>query len=432
MIDLLKDIVDLIVECAKLMLCLHGFLNYRFRPSRAAATLFSGSIGIVILLNIMHINYPSALLMFVCIPICALSVFGKKRFLFSAITFFGICCIDELLVAFVRSFFHISADELLENPVWFALMNSAGLFLLLFLLLPWNILRHKRSGSQYGLTEIGNSFIIFFLIGQIASLIYINACQFVGSSIKGQFLLTGSAYILAILFLALGIVLSYMISSRKRYKRLAMVNEKLLKLQNDYYQEQINKDTELRKFRHDIFNHLFCVHTLVHEQRYDEAEEYLEKLQDVVENCKVRYQTGHPLLDAIVNDIAGKYSNVDFQIHGMMSEETRITGPEICTIFSNILDNAFAAASECPDGGSVHLTLKTVGSSFFITTVNTLVTPVCSSARRLLTHKKDPVNHGIGHQNVEHCVENLEGTVKYHYDNSQFRTEIVLPFVCSA
>lgn len=429
---LLKDIVDLIVECTKLMLCLRGFLDYSFRPSRAAGGVLCGSIAAMILLHALNVSYPAPVAVLVCIPVCALSVSGKKRFLLAAIAFFGICCLDEMLAAAAESLLNISADTLLENPVWFSAMNSAGLFLLLILLLPWRILRRKRQGDRLFAPDAGNAFIIFFLIGQIASLIYIDACQFGDPSAEGRLLVSASAYVLGILFLALGIMLNYMIRSKKRYQHLAAVNERLLRLQNDYYQEQLEKDAELRKFRHDISNHLVCVRALLREQHPDQAMAYLDSLQKNVERCKVRYQTGHPLLDAIVNDLAGRFHGVSFQVQGMMSEQTRISGPVLCTIFSNILENAFTAASECPDGGSVTLSLQTVGSSLCITAVNSYVTPVRSSGRRLLTHKKDPVNHGIGHQNVEHCVSQMEGTVQYQHDRSHFRAEIVLPFVCSA
>lgn len=48
--------------------------------------------------------------------------------------------------------------------------------------------------------------------------------------------------------------------------KVAIINEKLLETQADYYKMLLEKEDETRKFRHDMSNHIICIDALSQEK----------------------------------------------------------------------------------------------------------------------------------------------------------------------
>lgn len=61
--------------------------------------------------------------------------------------------------------------------------------------------------------------------------------------------------------------------------KVAIINEKLLETQADYYKMLLEKEDETRKFRHDMSNHIICIDALSQEKKYDEMQSYLSSLK---------------------------------------------------------------------------------------------------------------------------------------------------------
>ena len=206
------------------------------------------------------------------------------------------------------------------------------------------------------------------------------------------------------------------------------MHEKILTAQKEYYEHLLDLESETRRFRHDINNHILCINALLSDNKYDAAKDYVQEIGESISSMRNKLATGNSLVNAIVNDISIKYNNVMLEWQGMIPEELTISNMDICTIFSNLLDNAFCAASKC-SSGKVGVTVKTVANSLMVTIKNDISEPVKVKSSKFITSKKDKKNHGIGTMNVLECVKSHEGKVEYSYTDKDFTAEVILPNV---
>ena len=353
---MVTNIINLIVECMKLLVIMCGILNFKFNKSKAAVTIFFSTIIILILIGIYDGSYQISGLIFLAVIICGLSVKGKYRFILCVLSFFCICCIDEFLMLMIKSAFKITDEIISVNPAVFSAANAFSLIILTPLAMIMQNLYYKN-------------------------------------------------------------------------KHIAEINQKLLYSQEKYYRMLLEKENETRKFRHDISNHILCVDALLKEHNYDEAEIYLSDLKSSISELKPRYQTGNMLVNVIVNDISGKYENVNLVWTGIIPEKLHMSDMDICIIFSNVLENAFCAASDCMYNGKVEVVIKSLFNSLDIYVRNNMSRPVEEKKGKLITQKSDKKNHGFGTMNLRTCVNINGGSVVYKYTESIFTTEIILPNV---
>lgn len=204
------------------------------------------------------------------------------------------------------------------------------------------------------------------------------------------------------------------------------MNQKLLASQEQYYQMLLEKENETRRFRHDITNHMLCLDVLLKEQEYDDARKYLANLTGELQELGPKVQTGNRLVNAILNDISRKYTDVSFDWNGLLPQKMQLPNMDICTIFSNILENAFVAAAGCEEDGKVAVEVQEVGHGLKIVVQNNKSEEVEVKDGKFVTRKEDKKNHGFGTMNVKECVKRNGGTVEYDYTVDSFTVKLLL------
>lgn len=424
---IISNIFYFIVEYIKLMLVMCGILNYRFKKSYLSVLIFLLS---TILLFIFENSDATQISWYICISIvvCFFSIEGKRKILVSFLSFFAICCIDELIISIIRLILKMTYYEVVDNPIIYATSNSVSMVIFAIAALVTKFIQSKRKSD--GIVQSSKiSYIIFFTIGQIAALLYIalfNNLEFNGDSSTKNIGIV-SVCLLSVLFLVFGVLLVYNNNSKRHYINVDRINKRLLENQENYYKMLLDKENETRKFRHDMSNHILCIDTLLKEKQYDETDKYLSSLNNSLKELRQKYQTGNILVDAVVNDISGKYNCVSLDWIGKIPQQLRLSNMDICIIFSNVLDNAFHAASKWENGGRVSVTVKSVSNSMMIVVENDIGSPITEKQGKLLTTKADKNNHGFGTMNVKSCVNTNGGSVDYTFDDKKFTVEIMLP-----
>ncbi len=152
----------------------------------------------------------------------------------------------------------------------------------------------------------------------------------------------------SIVFLLTSIILIMNHISKSHFERISIINEKLIRSQEQYYTMLLKKEEETKQFRHDINNHLNCMRILFNEKRYNELEKYFDNIGASVKNLRSELQIGNNLISAILKDESDKHPDVSVDIVGRIPPTLRINNMDICTIFYNLFDNAFTAA-ECSE-----------------------------------------------------------------------------------
>lgn len=201
-------------------------------------------------------------------------------------------------------------------------------------------------------------------------------------------------------------------------------SELQLEAELKHYEEMVQKNRDIRTFRHDYKNNLYSIKALVSSGRTAEAQKYIDDLRLDVELSENRYSTGNYLADAIISakaDEAKKYE-VDIAFEGMIPKEG-ISNSDLCTVISNSLDNAIRGcegSSPC----TINILSEKLKNGIKFTVSNPVRENVKIKNNNVKTTKKDVNNHGIGLANIRRAVQKYNGYADISCENGIFKIEI--------
>ena len=219
---------------------------------------------------------------------------------------------------------------------------------------------------------------------------------------------------LSLAFICIAVVMTVKLTESRYFSTLSSMNESYLNSQKDYYEMKQTSDTEIRRIRHDMKNHLICIRELAAQRKYDELENYVGEISDAVKDATRLIHTGSGIIDAIVNEKAAiaKKAGVHFEWEGTISG-LEISAVDSCTLVSNLLDNALEACDLVDVADRfISLTFRRSEHFLFMICENSSARVVEMSGGRPLTTKSDKLNHGFGIRNISRCVEKYGGELK--------------------
>lgn len=209
-----------------------------------------------------------------------------------------------------------------------------------------------------------------------------------------------------------------------------MIKEKI-DLQYNYYLTLEESQMKVRKLYHDIQNHINCIH---HIYDYNEnAEKYIKSIKDELISFNSIFSTDNIILDSILNDkkkICDK-NNIEFFANINLSKCKFIEMIDVCSIFSNILDNAIEACCKIQrEEVSKFIRIKgTIVNEFFVIKCeNSKINEVnMNSNGTINTNKENKFLHGIGISSIKNSVNKYNGEVNFNYSNYKFIITIYIP-----
>lgn len=344
---------------------------------------------------------------------------GKYRFLLSALSFILISLADMFFSEIVVNLFHISFQTLMDNvyiEIACASISLVILFLYIILFGTKNIDKPKVTSVLLPIYILGGLALSVFVTGiQIIDMddnnkIYHNVV-FVGLILAGVF------------FVVVSIFLE---RDRRENERLNYINEmnsRLMEAQSDYYLRLLKKETETREFRHDIKAHLLCMGMLYDKGEYDKLGEYINEAQITVSRLSTTVDTGNDYVNAIVSDLSSRYPEVKLEWKGIIPV-TILSYMDICTLFYNLLKNAYEAASETVEK-KVEVEIRVQQLSMLLSISNNYKNVIGDNEGEFKT-TKDGKGHGYGIRNIKRCVEKYHGEYNVVLENNIFITNIMI------
>lgn len=427
---MIANIGVLILETVKLLLALCGCLNYKMKRRFIGAwVVFGVSVLCLVMKGIQDSDYRITSFTFVVVVISAMMIEGKRKGLLVLVVFLGISVIDTTMIPCMCSWLSLTDEQIFKNPLLYWGVNAISLVgIMVAAVLLQKLYYGRRKKGKQELHNSGRLYFALFAIGLSASMMFmlpVHETGFIWN--KGTIAMVAIALIVfAVVFLVMGALLIYNNSAKRHYQEMARMNQRLGEMKEDYYRLLLEKEEETKKFRHDMSAHLVCIKTYLEEEKLQEAKDYLECLRGTMRELSAKHQTGHTLVNAIVNDVSGRYTGVNLNWRGHLPIRMQLSDMDICVIFSNLLENAFLAASNCEDGGTVDVMVKSVGGALAITMENTIAKPIEEKDGELITQKTDKKNHGYGTRNVRTCVEKNEGEVTFAYTEKNFTVNVFL------
>ncbi len=188
-------------------------------------------------------------------------------------------------------------------------------------------------------------------------------------------------------------------------------SEKALEIQLQHNETIQSRNKDIRKFRHDYKNHMMSLELLLGDGRFDEAQEYVTKLNSLSEVNIKNFFTGNTLADAILSvkcsDAISK--GVDITFEGSIPAYG-IENYDLSVILGNALDNAIR---ECEKISSCEINVfsKRAGDFWVLKITNPVKENVPIVNNTVATTKMDTENHGFGIAQIKSAAKKYNGTV---------------------
>ncbi|MDE6852840.1 MAG: GHKL domain-containing protein [Lachnospiraceae bacterium] len=206
------------------------------------------------------------------------------------------------------------------------------------------------------------------------------------------------------------------------------IQQNLLDLETQHYQDLQQKTLDLRAFRHDYNYHITAMQGLVAQNDWTGLQQYITSLSQIKE--QVYYlSTNHPVADAIINYFYERISDhTEFQVNGKLSEKIFLNDTDLCIILSNLLRNATEAQENLPasDTRNIHISLY-ANEQYILIQIENASKPYDShKLTNLPTTKTNAANHGFGLSNVQKVVHKYDGKLDLLYENGIFTASAYL------
>ena len=236
------------------------------------------------------------------------------------------------------------------------------------------------------------------------------------------------------------------------YKKGQEYQQEYMEMELAHFREYKRAQDETKRVRHDMKNNLACISMLLENGKNQEAKDYVTQLLGEVNAFSPKVVTGDEMLDAIV---ASKWNKMEekqitFSMEGVLDKGLNWKPIDICTVFSNGLDNAIEACEKIEGERSISLSLRYTRNFYYITISNTMAgnLPISESEKRLsskldnkedtaresvvigsrYTTKKNKELHGYGLENMERTIRKYDGTMNILQEGNRFVLKIMVPF----
>ena len=208
---------------------------------------------------------------------------------------------------------------------------------------------------------------------------------------------------------------AFQISGASGKKREEEKNRSLLQKQMQNIQSHISEIehiyTGIRGIRHDLNNHIHVIGTLLEQKRYQDAENYLETMQGIVDTFEFAVKTGNPVTDIIINEKQreAEQKGIDFRSDFHYVQEGGLNVFDISVILNNALENAFEASCRSKDA-YVSLYSERKKNVYLITVKNSYDGQLLMGTDDLPESMKDDRElHGFGLKNIRAVAEKYFG-----------------------
>ena len=350
----------------------------------------------------------------------------EKSFLSMTLLAF-LAVLSELTLATVLGIWFIDVSSLgTTYTVEYALINH--IFITVLAVIMRKIL--KKLGGNFTRREtILLSVLLFALILLLASV--------ANRSLFGWNLVSQISQILGVILLLVALsLLIYFAHDSARIRLIQQEEEQQLQklqAQYQYYEERFQDEQRVRGIYHDMKNHLLVLQAQLKEigntgdqEKKQETEEMIAKLQNQISGYEDYVQTGNAFLDLILRDKSrkAKSESIDFHTEIDFSKGNFIDALDISTIFGNALDNALEACEKVREEERF-ITMKAREMNHFL--VIHIEHSAVQEEEEKKTTKEDTFLHGFGLKNIQRAAEKYGGQCKRNYQSGVYMLSILIP-----
>lgn len=191
-----------------------------------------------------------------------------------------------------------------------------------------------------------------------------------------------------------------------------------MELEQTHYKAVEERCEEFAKIRHDFNNQLSTIHLLIQSGEKNDAHAMLKQLGEDITSTSDNVYCSIPVVNAVLTEKESLCRNVGITLHTALElpEALAIEPLHMCSILSNLIDNAVRGCSES-EQPIITLSSSTAGDYLFLRTVNPAKLP-----------QKPKSGHGYGSKILKELAKRYDGSYETSYENGIFTAVISLVF----
>ncbi|MDD3239058.1 MAG: GHKL domain-containing protein [Lachnospira sp.] len=428
--DIANVLIYLVSELIIYLLVYAVVFESRFHKSRVR---WIGGIGCTIIIHFLLLflygKYDAMGFTFISmavIPILLLDSNKKKHLLLYP--FITICAsVASVSGSFILALFLGKSAYEIVNGSWMT-VGCQGFSIILLLALSV----YKKDKKENFTIHISSKQYLIFYVVAISEFLMLGSIQLlsgIGLETKLINISGATASVACITLVAItlwqGIVVNREACQRERNE----LNEQYMQLQKDYYNQLMEQDEKMRRFRHDMNAHITAMNAYCMKSDSKSLKAYMENVMEKSALYDVEVYTGNKAVDAVLRQLVleAERKQIQMELEGSIPAAVHISDYDLCTIISNLLKNAIEACDKIiSDEHEKRITVRTgvFQSQLYIQCRNSMQLQSTQNALNLISSKKDIHNHGIGTKNIEDSVKKYHGIYDHYIENGWFVTEI--------
>lgn len=287
-----------------------------------------------------------------------------------------------------------------------------------------------RKIDNDGIKNVSIKYLIIFSIILIADLVIL--LLMVNVTLEARAFRNKILYTVAYTAVVIGIFIQLaavilLLVSRNNYQEKEHIIAQYLEEQVKYYEYLRDREIETKKFRHDIRGHLYFLNKLKTEGKNQEFEEYFQEMLGKVDDLGNRVHVGNDIVNAVLSkaDTEAREKQIEMTITGHLPAKCNISVYHLCTIFSNLLNNAIEA-TEQTEKRKIWVICRYTKEEIIVEIGNYFNTSIKIEKAGLQTSKTDQNYHGWGMKNVMDSVESCKGLLDIEVIEDQFIVSVTL------
>lgn len=340
-------------------------------------------------------------------------------------------CVNAVFMAIVNNVLVDFKGNLAENISYLIVKCCTAISILLFNMVKDRIKYNENmhiNSTVYLIIGIMACSMIFCLmfLNQVIDYLHYNNRYIIFCSILDI------AILFSIFFLVVFVI--YIKKTHERMEQLLRTEKLLKEAQVNYYNQALKKEIDTRKYRHDMINHLIYVQDILSRNKIEEAQRYLISILGGFKKIQNTYYViGNEMVNTIMNYFFGMLpDDVLVDIKGKCPVKLDLEDTDICTIFSNLLQNAVEEITE-NNIENAHIIIEIYKGKQYVEyrIKNSLYSEIKenSSNNLPISHKYNKKNHGIGMLNVMNAIERNHGKFDWYKEDGYFCVSVVLPII---
>lgn len=221
----------------------------------------------------------------------------------------------------------------------------------------------------------------------------------------------------------------YVIKEIAQGERSKSFNSQLL-IKMQHYTDMEENQKITRKLLHDMKNHLGVINSFLYDNDIVGAQSYLDNVSEVINSLRPHTFCENKIVNSILNNKYKCFINLDIKtdISVYLPNYVSISQTDLCSIFSNTIDNSVESCKKIQDKNKRYINIKSkVNKGYFVYTIeNSRTNPLDVHGSKFMTDKKDSFMHGYGIDIIRNIVNKYNGNMDIECGNNRFSIVIII------